>query len=131
MIGPYRHIGGGVHSQPTRIDFASGVLSSRSRSFICPSSYSGGSAKCSQGAIIQFVDVVQLNVGWRTVRENLRVVRVVALPWEHRGDALTPHLLHRIEDSQLIIDHYIPLCRIKTLDLGKQRSAPAPDQAGS
>ncbi len=46
-------------------------------------------------------------------------MRVVALPWEHRGDALTPHLLHRVEDAQLIIDQDIPLCRIKTLNLGK------------
>ena len=60
-----------------------------------------------------------MNVGWRIASENSRVPRVVALPWEHRGDALTPHLLHRVEDAQLIIDHDIPLCRIKTLNLGK------------
>jgi hypothetical protein len=28
-------------------------------------------------------------------------------------------LLDSVEDAQLIVDHYIPLCRIKTLDLGK------------
>src|ERR1700730_17007816 len=49
----------------------------------------------------------------------MRVPRVVALPREHGGDALPPNLLDRVEDVQLIIDHYIPLCRIKTLDLGK------------
>jgi len=75
--------------------------------------------ECSQGVIGQIAEMIQLNVGWRIVRENLRIVRIVALPWEHRGDALTPHLLHCVEDAQFIIDHYIPLCRIKTLNLGK------------
>ena len=48
----------------------------------------------------------QLNVGWLTAREKFSVV---ALPREHSGDALAPHLLNRVEDAQLIIDHYIPL----------------------
>ena len=63
--------------------------------------------------------MVQLDVGWLTTREKLRVPRVMALPREHCGDALAPHLLNRVEDAQLIIDHYITLCRIKTLNFGK------------
>jgi hypothetical protein len=73
----------------------------------------------SQGAIIQFVDVVQLNIRGLTAREKFSVPRVVALPWEDSGDPLTPHLLDSIEDAQLIVDHYILLCRIKTLNLGE------------
>jgi hypothetical protein len=50
--------------------------------------------------------MVQLNVGWLTAREKFSVPCVVALPREHSRDALAPHLLNRVEDAQLIIDHY-------------------------
>src|ERR1700730_2053359 len=75
--------------------------------------------ECSQGIISQIADMVQLNVGRLTAGENLRVPRVVALPHENGGDAPTPNLVDRVEDAQLIIDHYIPLCRINALHIGK------------
>ncbi len=63
--------------------------------------------------------MVQLNVGRLTAGENLRVPRVVALLQENGGDAPAPDLFDRVEDAQLIIDHYIPLCWIKALHIGK------------
>src|SRR6202023_2063636 len=63
--------------------------------------------------------MVQLNVGRRTAGHNLRVPRVVALSQKNGGDALAPNLLDRVEDPQLIVDRYVPLCRINALNLGK------------
>src|ERR1700730_3381980 len=61
------------------------------------SSPSGGH-ECSQSVIGQIAEMVQLNVGWLTASESLRVPRVVTLSYENRGDALTPHLLNSVED---------------------------------
>src|ERR1700730_3669221 len=63
--------------------------------------------------------MVQLNVGRRTASEKLQVPRIVTLPRENGDNTLAPNLLDRVEDAQLIVDHYVPLCRIRALNVGK------------
>src|SRR6516162_7072731 len=43
----------------------------------------------------------------------------MALAGEHRGEPLTPDLLHRREDAQLVIDHHVVPGRVTLLDRGE------------
>src|SRR3984893_11435822 len=63
--------------------------------------------------------MVQLNVGRRTASEKLQVPRIVTLPRENGDNTLAPNVLDRVEDTQLIVDHYVPLCRVNALNLGE------------
>src|SRR5262249_55516305 len=75
--------------------------------------------ECRQSEIIQIADLIQLNVRRLVAGKTSSILRVMALHREHGGYALAPDLFDRIEDTPLIVDHDIALCRINALHFGK------------
>ena len=54
---------------------------------------------------------------------HLRVVRVVALPREDRGQPLAPDLLDRRQDAHLVVDEHVCVRRVSA---ARRRRARAP-----
>ena len=48
---------------------------------------------------------------------HFRVVRILALAREHRRHALSPDLLDRVQDAQLVVDENVVLGRVAPLDV--------------
>src|SRR6185437_11275790 len=55
--------------------------------------------------------------GGGVLRHDRRVQRVVALTGEYRRHPLTPRLLHRIQDTQLVVDQHVVLGWEEALDV--------------
>src|SRR5437899_13059632 len=70
-----------------------------------------------QIVVDQITDMVELKVAMRILGQDLRIDGVVALARKHGGDPVTPDLLHRVEDAQLVIDHDVMPGWIQPLDV--------------
>ncbi len=64
----------------------------------------------------QVPDTLDGDIRWRQGVHDFCVVHVLALAWNHRCDALSPDLLDRVRDAQLVIDQNV-VVRITSLDV--------------
>jgi len=62
-------------------------------------------------------DALDRQVGRRIGGERLRIVRVVTLPREDRGDSVLPYSLHGGQDAQLVVHQDIVVSGIPALDV--------------
>lgn len=65
----------------------------------------------------QIANAFDGDVGRRTSRDDVRVVRVLPLPHEHGRHPLAPERFHRRQDAQLVIHHYVVARRVALLDV--------------
>ena len=65
----------------------------------------------------QVADALDRQVGRGMGGDRLRIVRVVALPREDRGDSAFPHALHGAQDAQLVVHQDIVVRGIPLLDV--------------
>src|SRR5690348_1509208 len=55
----------------------------------------------------EFADVIQRDLGGRIFLERGRIVGVMALTHEHRGQAVAPLAFHAVQHAQLVFDHHV------------------------
>jgi hypothetical protein len=65
----------------------------------------------------QIPDTLDRHIRRRQSAEHFRVVSILARAREHGRHALSPDLLDRVQDTQLVIDKNIMLGRIAPLDV--------------
>ena len=65
----------------------------------------------------QIADAFDRDVGRRKAGEMLRLMRIVALSHEDRGDAASPHALHGGQDASLVVHQDIVVSGMAPLDV--------------
>ena len=78
---------------------------------------SSAAEECRQITIHQLANPLDRQIGRWIVADILRIERVVSLARKDRRQAISPDLLHRGQNAQLVVDHHIVVRRVTFLDV--------------